>query len=123
MDLAMGHVYADVSIADPRKTRIKNLKMLVDTGATHTLVNQSLAKELGLQILGESYVTLADGTRKEAGVSLAFIEINGRSEIVRIRVFDVDEPVIGVSTLEDLGLCVDPVSGKLTPTRSFTARA
>lgn len=119
----MGHVYADVSIGDPRRTKVTQSKMLVDTGATHTIMTPSLAKELSLQILGESDVTLADGRRLKAGVSLAYVEIDGRSEIVRVRIFDVDEPVIGVSTLEDLGLTIDPISGELRPTRGFITRA
>lgn len=119
----MSHVYVEAVVGNPRKSKVKRLKVLVDTGATHTLVSPAMAEELGLTILGESYVTLADGSKRQAGVTLASVKINGRSEIVRVRVFDVDEPVVGVSTFEDLGLTVDPISGRIETARTFTARA
>jgi predicted aspartyl protease len=46
-----------------------------------------------------------------------------RSDLIPIRVFDVEEPLLGVFALEALGLAVDPVTGEVKPTRSFIARA
>jgi predicted aspartyl protease len=40
-----------------------------------------------------------------------------------IRVFNVEEPLVGVLALEALRLAVDPVTGEVKSTRSFIARA
>ena len=119
----MGHVYTEVLIGDPKRSRVLRSRMLVDTGATYTCLPPKLASDLGLPILGERDVTLADGRRVKAGVGLASVEIGGREDVVEVRVFEVAEAVIGAFTLESLGLAVDPVTGELRPTRSFTARA
>jgi predicted aspartyl protease len=47
----------------------------------------------------------------------------GRGDLIPIRIFDVDEPLLGIFTLEALGLAVDPVTGEVKPTRSSIARA
>ncbi len=82
-----------------------------------------MADELGLQVIEKRKVALADKSEIEAGVSFASVEIEGREEIVWVRIFDVSEPLIGTFTLEALGLAMDPVSGELKTTRSFITRA
>ncbi|MGC9075528.1 MAG: aspartyl protease family protein, partial [Candidatus Bipolaricaulaceae bacterium] len=82
-----------------------------------------MAKELSLPSIAETEVMLADGRKVKAIYSAAYIEINGRGDITEVRIFEVFEPVIGCSTLEALGLSIDPVSGELKPTRGFIARA
>jgi predicted aspartyl protease len=47
----------------------------------------------------------------------------GRGDLIPIRVFDVDEPILGAFALEALGLAVDPVTGEVKLTRSSIARA
>jgi predicted aspartyl protease len=50
----------------------------------------------------------------EVDRSRAFIELEGRSEIVPVVISDViDKTLIGVTTLEILELEVDPVTGRL----------
>jgi predicted aspartyl protease len=48
---------------------------------------------------------------------------NGRGDLIPVRVFEVEEPLLGVFALEALGLAVDPASGELKQTRGFIARA
>ncbi|MFQ6085720.1 MAG: clan AA aspartic protease [Candidatus Bathyarchaeia archaeon] len=119
----MGHVYTNVLISDPRRIKEIEVRMLVDTGATYACVPPKLARDLNLATMGKSDVTLADGRRVKADVSLAYMEMDGRGDIVQVRIFEISEPLVGASTLEALGLAVDPTTGKLRPTRSFIARA
>jgi predicted aspartyl protease len=58
-----------------------------------------------------------------AWYATSYIEIMGRGDSIPIRVLDVDEPLLGVFTLEALGLAVDPLTGEVKPTRTFIARA
>ncbi|ACB07172.1 aspartyl protease [Candidatus Korarchaeum cryptofilum] len=69
-----------------------------------------MASELDLQVTGR-YVETAAG-RIEQDRSRALIEIEGRSGIAPVLLSDV-KVLIGVTTLEVLGLRVDPVTEKL----------
>jgi clan AA aspartic protease len=119
----MGYVYCDVRIGNPSKEKVLSQRMLVDTGATYASIPKKLAKELGLPAIMATKMTLADGREIEATYSLAYVEINGRGDGVQVMIFDIAEPVIGVFTLEALGLAVDPSTGELKPTRGFISRA
>jgi clan AA aspartic protease len=119
----MGHVYVTVKISDPLKKRVKNVKMLVDTRATYPCIPIDLAEDLGLKLEFKTKVILADDREIEAWYATAYIEILGRGDIMPIRVFNVEEPLVGVLALEALGLAVDPVTGEVKSTRSFIARA
>lgn len=119
----MGHVYADAIISDPRKIKTVRKRILIDMGATHTVIPSKMAEELDIRVLAEEDVTMEDGRKARAGVGMAYLEMNGRAEIVRVRIFDAEEPLVGVSSIEDLGLTVDPVTGELRPSRGFITRA
>ena len=109
----MGHVWVRVRIGDVDRRRVVEVDALVDTGATLTVVPRSLARELGLEITGRTAVETGAG-RLELDRSRVWIEIMGRSEIVPVLVSDtIDKVLIGVTTLEVLGLQVDPIAGKL----------
>jgi len=119
----VGHVYATVKIGDPLRRRVKEVRMLVDTGATYPCIPEDLAKELGLSLEFKTKVSLADGRVVEAWYSTAYVEVLGRGDLIPVRVFNVEEPLLGVFALEALGLAVDPTTGEIKPTRGFIARA
>ena len=121
--ITLGHVYVEALVGDPRRLRVRPVRLLVDTGATYLSLPPSLAEELGLRVEGEAELTLADGRTVMAGMALAWLEVAGRGSIVQAAVLDVDEPLLGVMALEALGLAVDPTTGELRPTRGFLARA
>ena len=97
--------------------------MLVDTGATFTVIPRALARTLGIK-RPRRYLSmrLADGRRVRAGVDVAILRIDGREAPATILVADVAEPLLGVEALEALGLAVDPRKQRLTPTRHYTVR-
>ncbi len=109
----MGHVWVKVKIGDPGKKRVIEVEALVDTGATLTVIPRRLANELGLEPTGRSVVDTGAG-RIELERTRIWIEIEGREEIVPALISDViDKVLIGVTTLEVLGLQVDPLTGRL----------
>jgi len=86
---------------------------LLYTGATLTVIPESLARELGLKVTGRSKVETGVGII-EMNRSRAYIEIMGRSDIVPVLISStVDIVLIGATTLEILELEVDPLTGKL----------
>ena len=117
------HVYIPVKLGDPLRRRVKEVKMLVDTGATYPCIPKELADALGLRLEFKTKVTLADGREVEAWYATAYIEIMERGDLIPVRVFEVEEPLLGVLALEALGLAVDPATGEVKPTRGFIARA
>ena len=116
----MGHVYQRVKLAAVNE---EELTILVDTGATYSLISPALADRLGVSRLpGRQVIVLADGRRIEAEVGLVVVEIGDRRAASTVIIAGCTEPLRGVEALEVLGLAVDPSTGSLTPTRSYTVR-
>ena len=116
----VGHVYQEVVMSAERS---KKVRMFVDTGATYSVVSPALARELGITTLRQRQpIRLADGTRIAMKVGMAFFTILGRKAANTVLVGKVDEPILGVETLEALGLAVNPSTGQLNPTRSYAVR-
>jgi len=110
---SVGHVWVRARIGRPDRSKVVEVDALVDTGATLTVVPRRLADELGLEATGRTLVeTEASGL--ELVRTRIWIEIEGREEIVPALISDIiDRVLIGVTTLEVLGLQVDPVTGRL----------
>jgi clan AA aspartic protease len=119
----VGHVYIPVKMGDPLKRRVKEVRMLVDTGATYPCIPERLAAELGLKPEFKTEVTLADKRVVEAWYATAYVEVLERGDLIPVRVFEFEEPLLGVFALEALGVAVDPSTGEVKPTRGFIARA
>ncbi len=116
----MGHVYQNVHLA---AGRARTVRMLVDTGATFSVIPPGLARALGIRRPRRSAnVRLADGRRVRLKVDVAIVRIDGREAPATILVGKVDEPILGVETLEALGLVVDPRKRRLTPSRPYAVR-
>lgn len=113
----MGHVYVSAIFHGQKGIR-KLDRLLVDTGATYTILPPSLADEIGVFATPyRTQLTPADTSRKEASISLAEVEVEGRREPVEIAVIENGVPVLGVQALEVLGFEVNPVTKKLEAVR------
>ena len=116
----MRHVYHRVELAAVHE---EELTILVDTGATYSLIAPALADRLGVARLPRKQtVILADGRRIEAEVGLVMVRVVDRSAATTVIIADCDEPLLGVEALEALDLAVDPTTGSLRPTRAYTVR-
>jgi clan AA aspartic protease len=111
--LAVGYVWVDAVIRNPITNRSASVKALVDTGATYTVIPRKIFDELKLPLRGKRKVRTAKSLT-ELDVCEGVVEIMGRSTPTLILVSDdLDFALIGVTTLELLGLEVDPVTGEL----------
>ncbi|MCF8884330.1 MAG: aspartyl protease family protein [Aigarchaeota archaeon] len=109
----MGHIVVRVRVGPPSRERLVEVEGLVDTGATLTVIPRKVSNEIGLEIVGKTVIETGAG-RLELDRSRAWIEIEGRGDVIPVLVSDViDKLLIGVTTLEILGLQVDPITGKL----------
>lgn len=116
----MGHILQDVELS---ATKTVSVRMLVDTGATFSVIPDGLARAVGIQRLRRSVpIVLADGRRIRLRAATAFFRIGKREAPATVLVGDVVEPILGVETLEALGLTVDSRKGKLLPSRGYAVR-
>ena len=115
----MSLVWVEAVIRNPNTGRHATVKALVDTGATLTVVPKGIAEELRLPAIGRRRVATAKGTA-ELDECIGIVEVMGRRAYTHILVSnDVDIVLIGVATLEILGLEVDLTTGKLKEAMTY----
>jgi len=94
-------------------------KALVDTRSTFTVLPRSIATKLGLRSLGKRRVETANRSQV-LDQSFASIEIDGKNTVTPLLISGtLDKILIGVITLEALGLMVDPTKGTLKDTETL----
>jgi len=109
----VGHVWVEATISNPFTGRKIVVKALVDTGAAYTVIPRRIFEELQLPLRGKRKVRTAKGF-VELDECFGVIEIMGKSTETRMLVSDdLEFMLISVTTLELLGLEVDPITGKL----------
>ncbi|MBI5619912.1 aspartyl protease family protein [Candidatus Gottesmanbacteria bacterium] len=97
---------------DPRKSF--EGEFLVDSGATYTVVPQTVLKRLGLRPQREEAFSLADGRIIKRGVGSALFVFQGRESAAPVLFGEKgDSLLLGVFTLEALGLTLDPLKRTL----------
>jgi clan AA aspartic protease len=112
----MGHIWVEALIENSITGKSVRVRALVDTGTTFTIVPRKVFKELQLPIVGKKTVKTVKGS-VELSECLGVIEVMGRRAGSQILVSDdVDLTLIGVLTLEALGLEVDPTTWRLKET-------
>ncbi|MFQ6075676.1 MAG: retroviral-like aspartic protease family protein [Candidatus Bathyarchaeia archaeon] len=113
----MGHIAVDVKVQGSEgEIFIKGLT--VDTGATYTVLPKETLERIGVIRLPRGIKTeLGDGRMREAEVYTVSIGIDDREGPAFAITFEGAKSVVGVQTLEALGLKVDPTKGALEPTR------
>jgi len=116
----MGHIHQRVRVAAEKTTTVS---MLVDTGATFSVIPEALARAVGVRRLRRAVtITLADGRRVRVDAGTAIFRIGNREAPATILVGGVVEPILGVETLEALGLTIDSRRRRLRPSRGYAAR-
>lgn len=115
----LGLVYVDAVVKKGGKSAV--LRLLVDSGATYTVLKKDVWTILGLEPLGEIDLILADGTTITRKVSEAIIELPGYGERHTPVVLgeEEDENLLGIVTLEIFGLILDPLKRTLKPIRAI----
>ena len=111
----MGHVRVPIRLANPadRAHVIDVESALVDAGATFTTIPRDYATRLNLDVIGKRQARSAAGP-VSIDESYAFFEYDGRQTVTPVWINDSYPGVlIGVITLEALGLAIDPGTGKL----------
>jgi aspartyl protease family protein len=113
----MGHLHTDMTVRGG-KAAVELKNVLIDTGATYTVLPKKTLEEVGAWgPMPGVEVTLGNGKTVKAevyGVAITIEEVEAPSISIT---FDGAQTVIGVETLESIGLKLDPTTGKLEFTR------
>ncbi len=111
----MGEVVASLGIWAADGSRIENIDMRVDTGASYSQLPTDTLRDLGwVPNLAPRPADLADGT--QTLVELGEVKIRYNDEdLVRVFVFGEEKcpKLLGSDTLQGLGMGVDPVNHRL----------
>src|SRR5438067_2100028 len=120
----MGLTYVQVKIANPtRLAKTVRVKMLVDSGAAYSVVPRTVLQKLGIKPQRKRSFLLADGTEVARTVSDATFEFhNERATSPVIFGEKGDAALLGVLSLEALGLILDPFQRMLRPMPMMLAR-
>ena len=96
----------------------QTVRFMVDSGAKYTLLPKPVWESLGLTPSRELTFVLADGATVERGVSECYLILpQGQSRSPVILGEEDDAALLGVVTLEILGLVLHPFNRTLQPMR------
>lgn len=116
-DNIMGITYVEGQVKGP-SSKQKNVKFLVDSGATYSLLPKTVWEVIGLKPKRRLSFTLVDGTTVERSVSEAFVIFpQGEAHTPVILGEEGDEALLGAVTLEILGIVLNPFNRTLHPMR------
>ena len=117
----MGLIHIEGTVTGPNGKQA-TVKFLVDSGATYTLLPQKVWRAIGLKPMDSVKCVLADGTEVKRKVSECQIALpQGRRYSPVMLGEKGDEALLGVVTLEILGLILNPFSRTLQPMRMMLA--
>lgn len=114
----MGLVYIEGKVRGPTGKQ-QEVRFLVDSGATYSLLPEPIWRAIELEPRREHRFTLADGrvvTRKVSECFIILPQGEGHTPVILGEPGD-DEALLGVVTLEILGLVLDPFQRTLEPMR------
>lgn len=113
----MGITYIQGQVKGPEGQQA-DVEFLVDSGATYSVLPKEVWEQLGLKPKRKMRFTLADGTVIERSISEAYFALpQGEAHTPVVLGEDGDQALLGVITLEILGLVFNPFDRTLQPMR------
>ena len=113
----MGVTFVEGVVTGPGGKQ-STVRFLVDSGATYSLLPDQAWQAIELEPKRLMTFTLADGTSIERQVSECHLSVaQGEGHTPVILGEPGDEPLLGVVTLEILGLVLNPFNRSLQPMR------
>lgn len=118
----MGQFKATLSFYPRNGGAVRTFEALVDTGAGYSVVPRPILESLGCQPIRTQRVVLADGRAEEWVVSQVEVECEGRRATTPVLMGPPAGPILlGATTLEELGLGIDPLNRRLIPVDLYLA--
>ena len=120
----MGITTAILTVREHRKSaKSADVEFLVDSGAVYSLVPGKILDELDIEPYKEMSFSLADGTSIKRKISSAYFEFEGEGGPAPVIYGEEgDTALLGATTLESIGLVLNPFSRTLHPMRMLMAK-
>ena len=120
----MGITNAILKVKEHRKSeKTAEVNFLVDSGAIYSLVPGKILDALEIEPYKEMGFSLADGSVLKRRVCSAYFELDGEGGPAPVVYGEEgDEPLLGATTLESLGLVLNPFTRTLHPMRMLMAK-
>ena len=113
----MGTVITTIEVGDPQGRNFQRVDVEVDTGSTYTALPRTLLEQLGVPVDVTLPSETADGRIVPVEVGETVIKLEGRQFTTPVIFGEPGEPnLLGVVSLEQASLAIDPVAGRLVPT-------
>jgi clan AA aspartic protease len=113
----MGLTFLPIEIANPANPEVTcSLEFLIDSGVVYSVAPTAVLEQLGIKPLTNAVFRLADGTkitRKRGGAVFKYGDRIGVADVVFGE--EGDSHLLGATTLESLGLSLDPLRRDLNP--------
>ena len=94
---------------------VREVELLADTGAIYTVLPRSLLVDMGVKSIGRRRFKLANNQIVERDVGILGVEIQGVRTHTVVVFGDEDVYLLGITTLEEVGLEIDPLRRELRP--------
>jgi len=114
---SLGFTYVKMKLVNAEKPSLSEvLELVVDTGAVYTIISKGVLEKLQIERREKRVFQTVNKQKIERDIGVAVVEYMDRvAGTIVIFGEDEDTPLLGVTTLEELGLEVDPVSKQLKP--------
>lgn len=120
----MGITNAILIVKEHRKSeKTAEVNFLIDSGAVYSLVPGEILDQLEIEPYKEMIFSLADGTKLNRKVCSAYFEFEGKGGPAPVVYGEEgDEALLGATTLESLGLVLNPFTRTLHPMRMLMSK-
>ena len=117
----MGITYVDAEATGPTGKQAP-VRLMVDSGATYSLLPEDVWKAIGLEPTRAMNFSLADGTQISRNISRCWLSLEHGEDYTPVILGEPgDDGLLGVITLEILGLVLNPFNRTLQPMRAMLA--
>lgn len=119
----MGITIAILRVREHRKSEtFADVEFLVDSGAVYSLVPGKILDTIGIEPYKEMRFALTDSTTIKRRISSAYFEYDNEGGPAPVIYGEEgDTPLLGATTLESIGLVLNPFSRTLHPMRMLLA--
>ena len=113
----MGILKVITEVGNLQRTVFEEVELTVDTGSIYTALPRTLLERLGVAVDVTQPSETADGRIVPVDVGETVIRLEGRQFTTPVIFAEPGEPsLLGVVSLEQASLAIDPVAGRLVPT-------
>ena len=113
----MGLTFLQIHVGNPGKPEVtEEIEFLIDSGAVHSVVPAEVLDRLGIVPLGTQEFRMANGGKivRRQGIALfKYQDRVGGADVIFGE--EGDSNLLGATTLESIGLSLDPIKRELRP--------